>query len=195
MPSSPFSTETAQQTELRYIPERSDRPTGVTVFAILNVLFGLTGILGVILSWAILMLGDRINLGPNPVMDALRDNEAFRLYNLVMGAIGLGFSVALLASGFGLLKMRSWARTVALVYAVYTIFATVIGAFANYQFIYRPVMERAAGQQNAEQLAIISGMIGGFAGACVALILPFAILIYFLRPSVKQAFQASELAG
>ena len=175
--------------EIKYVPETSGRPTGVTVFAILHVLFGFTGILGVFLSWGMMLLGDKIDLGPNPIMDLVKDNTAYHIFTIVMGVFGLGFSAALLASGVGLLKMRRWARTVALTYAVYAIVATIIGNVANYHFIYRPVMDQAMGQQGGQELALISGILGGVIGGCISLILPIAILIYFLRPTGARKFE------
>jgi len=192
MSSSPFSTpEPNQPTEVRYVPQTSGRPTGVTVFAILNILFGITGILGVIFSAAMMLLGDNLQFGgPNPVFEVMNDNPTYKIYTIVMSFVGLGFAIVLLMSGVGLFKMRPWARTLALVYAVYAIVATIIGNVANYFFIFKPIMEQAVGEGGGQELVIMSGIIGGVVGGCIALILPIAILIYFMRPSVKALFAA-----
>lgn len=193
MSDSPLSTpeddlpsKNQQSPEVRYVPATSNRPTGVTVFAILNVLFGITGVLGVVVTVLLTVFGDQFDFGANPIMDVVADNPTYKIYTVVMSVVGFIFAVVLIASGIGLFKMKLWGRSLALVYAVYAIVATIVGNVANYFFIFKPVMEQAVGGNDMQDLAVMSGILGGVVGGCIALILPIAILIYFLRPSVKK---------
>lgn len=177
------------QPELRYVPETSGRPTGVTVFAILHVLFGLAGIGGTLFSIVFALLDVSLAAGPNPILDAINENEAYRSYTFVMGIVGVFFSIALIASGLGLLKVRAWARTVSLVYGVYGIVFAIIGNVVNYFALYKPILEKVAGADGGQDLVVVGGIIGGVAGSCIGLVYPVAIVIYFLRPSIRKLFK------
>ena len=166
------------------------RLIGVTVFAILNIIFSVMGLIGLVFSIVVLFAGPSFMTGPDPVGDLLRQSGLYALFfysALLFGAI---FNVLLFISGIGLLKMSSRARQLAIAYAIYAIVAGLIGTAVNYFVIFAPMMEQANQGQGPQQFAAMAGIVGGLIGALIGMIFPVAILIYFNRPKVKQAFQA-----
>jgi hypothetical protein len=159
----------------------------VTVFAILNILFGIIGFLGSIVSSAMMFVGGM--LGDNPVLQAIQTHTSYRVFFAVSLVLGLVFSALLLVSGWGLLKMSKVARRLAIAYGIYAVVAAVVSNVVNFFFIYRPMLEQAAGQQGAQQGIVIVSLVGAVVGGVIGLTFPVALLIYFMMPGVKRAFQ------
>lgn len=165
------------------------RPTGVTVFAILHIVFGVWGLLGLAMTIVFMFIGANIAAGPNPVFDMLQQDSLYAAFFYVTFALGGIFAVLLIVSGVGLLKMSEVARTFSLVYAVYAIVSGIVGTVVNFFLIFLPMLETAQQAQGPQLAGAIGGIIGGIIGGLVGLIYPIAILIYFLRPSVKEVFR------
>jgi hypothetical protein len=73
------------------------------------------------------------------------------------------------------------------IYAIYSIFAVVIGTAGHFFFVLGPAMEQAgAGQQSP---AAVIGMASGLVGACFGLIYPIALFIYCRRPATIATFE------
>ena len=85
-----------------------NRPTCVLVFAILNLILGALGVLG--LAFALAMRLGVINLPTenNPAVELMESNAAFKLYNDVTQVVGGVALIVLIGSAIGLLKMRPW---------------------------------------------------------------------------------------
>jgi hypothetical protein len=80
------------------------RPTAVTVFGILNIVFAALGIIGVIGS---VMLFAAVSAdSKNSVIQIIHDNAAYAAWMKISVALGLPVSAALLAAGIGLLQLR-----------------------------------------------------------------------------------------
>ena len=159
----------------------------MTVFAILNILFGLTGIGGFLVSTLITLLSDPAEAGANPVQEILSVSNPILT---VLEWINVAFSAVLVAAGIALFKMRPEGRTLSLTYAFYSFGYVVLSNVLRFPLVYK-VMESAAGggpdgQAIAKIAAIIFAVVLGF----ISLLLPLAILIYFLRPSVKSRFKS-----
>ncbi|MDG2219790.1 MAG: hypothetical protein P8L85_00305 [Rubripirellula sp.] len=169
--------------------ESSDRPVGVTIFAVLHLLFAASGLLSATLSLVFSALGGAIDAGSIPIGENL-DEPAYRVVSGVLGTLDLFLSIALFAAGLGLLKMRTWARQVSLVYAVYAMIAAVVSNVVQYSLIYRPLIENVAGEAIGKEGASVMAIVLAVAAACIGMIYPFAILIYFARPGIKRKFTA-----
>jgi hypothetical protein len=83
-----------------------ERPTAVSVFGILNIAKGTLGILG--FFWSIALFSSAA--GNNLVLRIMLENANYRSWIKIMTPIGVVVSGVLLATGIGLLKLRSWAR-------------------------------------------------------------------------------------
>lgn len=103
--------------------------------------------------------------------------------------LGLAARVILLAAGIGLLKLKPWARTVSIAYAIYAIVMILVGAVVNFIFLVQPMLEQAHQKQGPEAAAAIGGVVGGTFGSCFGIIYPILLLIFMMRANVVAAFR------
>ncbi len=194
-PFSPYQSPPTPQEQPQSQPASlATRPTSVTVFGILNLVFAGMGLFGVCCG-VISMIGmDLIpNKPPNPVLDLMEENQAYHIYTMVTMALSFVSTVALGLAGFGLLKMRPWGRQLSIVYAIYTIIAGIVGSIANWVWLVQPMMEQAdmipAGP---ERSGAMIGAYGSVFGGCFGVIYPIILLIFMMRSNVVEAFRNQQ---
>jgi hypothetical protein len=163
------------------------RPTSVTVFGILNIVFAVFGVLGLIASIALFFLPADSN---NPVIKLIHENPAYAAWLKISIPLGLLSCSALLAAGIGLLRLKSWARVLSMAYAIYAIGFGILGMVINFIFLVQPMLEQARQQQGPEAAGAFGGAIGGSIGGFFGLIYPVLLLIFMLRPTVVAAFRS-----
>jgi hypothetical protein len=162
------------------------RPTSVTVFGILNIVFAVLGIFSMLAMMAFFaMAGTSTN---NPVIQLIQNNPAYASWMKLSLVLGVPVSVILLAAGIGLLKLKPWARTVSIAYGIYAIVMVLAGMVVNYIFLLQPMLQQAHQQQGPQAAAAMGGAIGGTCGSCFGLIYPVLLLIFMMRPNVVAAF-------
>ena len=166
------------------------RPTSVTVFGILNIVFAAFGVFGLIVSIALFFASANSN---NPVIKIMHENPGYAVWLKICIPLGLLSCAALLAAGIGLLRLKSWARKLSVAYAIYAILFGILGTVVNFIFLVRPIIEHAQQQSGPEAAGAIGGAIGGSVGGCFGLIYPVLLLIFMLRPKVAAAFQPPPL--
>ena len=168
------------------------RPTSVTVFGILNLVFGAMGLCGVLWSLAMLYgpIAEQV-AKDNPVLREMQANRAFSVYSYVATALGFVFTLVLLAAGVGLLRMRPWGRTASIVYGVYGIFSASAGTLFTFLFVLEPMLEKNQELPAAERAGVIGGVVGGVFGACFGLVYPVLLLVFMFRGNVVAAFAAA----
>jgi hypothetical protein len=162
------------------------RPTSVTVFGVLNIIFAAFGILGVLGTVA--MFASQGGNTTNPVIQIMHNSPGYATWlkaSIVFGAVACA---ALLAAGIGLLKLLPWARTVSMVYAVFAIVMNVVGTVVNYFCLLQPMLAQAHDKSGPEAAAALGGAIGGMIGGCFGMIYPVLLFIFMLRANVKVAF-------
>ncbi|MDZ7619729.1 MAG: hypothetical protein U1E05_22240 [Patescibacteria group bacterium] len=156
------------------------RPTSVTVFGILNIVFGVLGILGTL--FALSVRGSQSNpfLPEHPVVSA---------WMTVGVPLGFAFAIMQIVAGIGMLLLRRWGRICAIVHAIYAIVSTLAGAVISAVFVFKPLLDQMDADQNpALRAGIIGGIIGSALGSVIGCIYP-ALLWYFMnRPHVRAAF-------
>lgn len=164
------------------------RPTSVTVFGVLNIVFGVLGLLVVLFSGAAVFLAtaQRQRL---PGMEEM--NPVLATWTKVSVVIGLLGTLALLISGMGLLGLKSWGRFLAMGYSVYTIVTGILGIVVQYVFVIQPVLEQQVPGGRRE--VVIGTVIGGAVGSCIGLIYPVLLMFFMSRPHVKAAFSGVYL--
>ena len=163
------------------------RPTSVTVFGVLNLVFGAIGLFGMMFTVIILILP--LPTTNNPVLEIMRNSPGYALWMklaIPLGFLACGVSIA---AGIGLLKLKNWGRTLSIGYAIYSIVACLLGAVLNYIFIMQPLMERASQKSGPEAAGLIGAAIGGTFGSCFGMIYPVLLLIFMFRPKVVAAFR------
>ena len=181
-------------------PGPSDRPTGVTVFAILCFVFGALGAIGLLSSVGMMMMTDSNVAGTNPVLELCRENFGYLIFTIVSNVIGLVFLVVQVVAGFKLLSMEPLGRKLILIYAVYAIIFAIVANIVNY-FLLLPAIRKQIAAQGAgappsvqaftEWVTTIS-MVLGFV---FAVALPLAILWYFNRADIRARFAANETSS
>lgn len=150
------------------------RPTSVTVFGILNIVFGGLTILCSPVGIFVLMM-------PQPQTVVLP--ASIRFFSFI--SYGLGFLIAfvLLASGIGLLRLRKWARQVTYLYGWFTIIWAIVSTAISI-LLYALTLDRGEPQMSP---VAIQGIVGSFCGGIVGLVYPIFIIVYMRKPHVIEA--------
>ena len=168
----------------------SARPTILTVIGILNLIFGALGIVGLIGTWLLLSMSQGLfPAGPNPVLDAMKTNATYRTFTQASLVLGGFATVALIASGVGLLQMRPYGRTLAIGYGIYALIAAVAGMIVNFALVFGPMLESMQRLPPAQRAGVIGGMIGGVVGGGVGMVYPAILLYCMYRPNVLNALR------
>jgi hypothetical protein len=199
------------------------RPTGVTVIAILHLVFGGLGLLGMLClgGLALFFVAIVSNAPPNdPAMRDLKEIGAIYQRNvpglvpylLVTLVTGLIFDTLLVVAGLGLLKLRNWARSASIFYAIVSLFLAI--ASAGYSFaVFNPGIDKAQaelekfmlkktqgpgkrpgmpmGGPGASSSNPMANAVGTIFGTAIGLAYPIAILLVLFQPAVREAFRAS----
>ncbi len=142
------------------------RPTSVTVFGILNIVFAALGILGVLGSLMVFTV--LVTSSNNPVVQVIHDNPAYAAWMKIGGVLGLIVSGGLLAAGIGLLLLRPWGRILSIAYSIYSFVMVPIGLVMISFFCCSPCWrgrmkdkDRKPQARLAELLAGCSGVVAG----------------------------------
>ena len=154
------------------------KPAAVTVFGVLNIVFGVLG----------LLISSLIIFGMMTADETRRLVSSYKIFLLVMNVVAFGFSVWLSVLGIGLLGLAKWARRGSIIYACLGILLSVIETGVN-------VLVLSLNWITVPKEGLpgfIGGMCGGFVGG---LIYPVLLLIFMQTAKVKQAFEARERSG
>lgn len=176
-----------------------NRPGLVTVFGVLNIVFGIMGLTCTPLGTAYSLFYTEFlpeNIPSMPQFEAMQElmnTHSFRLFLLVSSAVGMVASGVLLAAGIGLLKMKPWARVCSIGYAIYAFCSMAVGFVVNYLLLWKPMAEGMAEADGPFRAGMFGGMYGAVAGMCVSIVFPAALLICMFLPAVRNAFHPPEL--
>ncbi len=166
------------------------RPTVVTVFGVLNIIFGSLGLLCAPFGLLWTLKPDMFprGPGPDPVRDIMAQSPELRNWLIAMTVVGMVAATFLLAAGIGLLQMKSWGRTISLVYGIYGIISALANMAVQYFLLIVPLMEKGRGQPEV-MAGAVGGAIGGLLGGCFGMIYPILLLCFMNLGSVTRAFQ------
>src|SRR5687767_14488230 len=106
----------------------TQRPTSVMVFSILNVLFGITGVFGTLMSLPLLFQTG----SNNPITKIMQDNPGYLTFMKISVPLGIAVSIFLIVAGIGLYRLKNWARKLSIGYGIYAIISGPILMVANY---------------------------------------------------------------
>ncbi len=95
--------------------QKPSRPAGVTILAVLEILFGIVGLL---VSIAIIGLAALFSTLP-------RIGPLLSSFGLVIGGVAFFFSLIWLATGVGFLHGRGWAWTLGMIFSVLSLLGSV----------------------------------------------------------------------
>ena len=162
-------------------------PASITVFGILNLVFGAMGICGSIFTVIGLVVEkmDLPNQPPNPVLEVMNQNPFYSGFQMV--DVGLGFlvTILLLVAGICLLKKQRLGRTLSNIYGTYGIVMGLIGMFMFVVFLRQDLMPIT---QDGMPLGAITFW-AAIGGRLFGMIYPVLLLIFINRPHVKAALR------
>lgn len=159
----------------------SDRkPTSVTVFGVLNIAFGalgcITAPLGLFQFFA--------DPDSNPVYAHVQSMSWYMIYSVVSSGIGVVLSISLLAAGIALLMNMAWGRLLSIGVAGFNIVLLLIAIPITVMVM----LPMAGSDDPALQAGAYGGIVGGSCGMCIGMIYPILLIIFMMRPAVKDWF-------
>jgi len=165
------------------------RPTVITVFGVLNIVFGSLGVtcLGVGLVTQAAMAPALQRFGG---MQQWSATPASHAWGIVGGSVGMLAAVVLIVAGVGLLLMRPWGRAVSIGYAAWKVFWAFVNLAAMW-LIMVPAMKQQPAQMPP---GVLEGMmvVSSVVGLVIALAYPVLLLVFMTRPYVVAALRAPE---
>ena len=177
------------------------RPTSVTVFGILNIVFAVIGMCGVAVTAAQPAIQQAMEqaakdngqeVKQDPVQKLLAADPKVRLIGNISTGSGVVVTLVLLISGGALLLMRPWGRTLRIVYAVYDILSKIALSALSFWFI----QSALEGQEEVPAEIPVGTLQGIFAfsfgcSLIFGLVYPIVLLIFMFRTTVTEAFGVS----
>lgn len=167
------------------------RPTSVTVFAVIHLILGGLGVLG--MAWALVLrlgLFEVPGAKDNPAMKLMAENKAYALYSDIMTGLGILAVIAILAGSVAMLQLKPWGRLVTIGWGCYGMLSTVVGTALNHVVIMKPLAEQAHNEQ--ERIGIMVGTYGAIVVAVLFMVY-YALMIGLLsRAKVRLAFEQQD---
>ena len=153
------------------------RPTPVTVFAVLNVMSGSVGVIGMPVLAVSLVLGCS-HVGTEEAASSPLEGCPYLMGTLILVMVTSG---VLITSGIGLWHLKPWGRKLSIGYAV-CLSACLL--FNNVMALMdpKPVLESAS--RRGGTLLFVVGEIGD----SLTLLYPILLLVFMFTPAVKAAF-------
>jgi len=161
------------------------RPASITVFGILNFVFVVFGIIGLIASFSLFSVPTDSS---NSVIQLINQGPAYVVWLKICIPLGVLSCAILLAAGIGLLCLKPWARLLSIVYSIYAIIFTVVGMTVNLLLMAQPFFQQVGGRQEFEAAFAIGGPLSGTLGGIFWVVYPVALLVFMLSPKVVTAF-------
>jgi hypothetical protein len=158
------------------------RPISVTIFGILNIGFGLLGLVGMLLS---VLVFSRTHVAANPVLKEMYDNPVYIAWMKISTPLGGIAALVLLAAGTGLLLLQNWARIVSIGYGVYAIVGGIVGGIVMLD-VFTSIMGHNAG--GGSGIMVLFTLLGSMIGMVIGLAYPILLIIFMTRPKVITAF-------
>jgi hypothetical protein len=173
------------------------RPTSVTVIAVLQIVFGSLCLISVLAGTA--LQGQQGGQQDDKRVEAAKRQEeeiekrlpSYKLITQVATGVTFALHLAMLLSGVGLLLMARWGRTTALLWAWAFIVLTLASLALRAAVAFSALDEvQHAYPEEVKFLRLFLILVLAF--SMVFLIYPVIVLIVLARPHVKAAFAGQE---
>ncbi len=172
-------------------PPVPQRPAALTVFGILNLIFGVIGLVGTAISYKLYFTPLE---GQTGIMADLLRSDAFYAscmrINIVPGTLFVIFQII---SGIGLLKAREGARRLAIFCGVYGILAGIFIGYLSYYHTIPFTIEYTLKTVKDPTVADMTRALSkgaGLAGIFAGFIYPVLTLVFLGKKSVRDFCQA-----
>ncbi|MCE5186754.1 MAG: DUF4339 domain-containing protein [Planctomycetaceae bacterium] len=160
----------------QYAQPSAGRPTAVTVFGIINIVFGGLGLLSIPLVVVAMLI-------PKAGGTAIAPSQSMQMFLFLSYGVRLVLSCVLLAGGIGLLNRRNWARQITYCYGWFTIAWVVFSVTAS--IIIANLTPAATGSE--ARFAAMAGVVGGVCGGIIGSIYPIFAVVYMRKPHIIAA--------
>jgi len=161
--------------DLRYAP---DKPASVTVFGVLNCIFGGLGLICTPLALLGVFFSDKF-----PQMEMTNFDKT---YSFISSIVGIGFAIWEILVGIALLRFLPGARRSAVIYAACAVILVVLSMGVN---IYSLSTGQITPPESTRPGAEVGFYIGQSCGMFIPLIYPVLLLIFMKTAKVKEAFR------
>ena len=167
------------------------RPASLSVFGILNLVFGTLGLLSAALSYKLYFTPLEGQTGIMP--DLMRSDSFYAScmrINLVPATL---FVIAQIISGIGLIQAREGGRKLALFCGVYGILAGIFIGYLSYYHVIPFSVEYVVKNVKDPAIAEVTrnaSKVGGIIGIGVGFIYPVLTLVFLGKKSVRDFCQA-----
>jgi hypothetical protein len=156
------------------------RPTSVTVFGVLNVVFGAIGLYAI---GAVLLLSHGLVGNGDPLWSQLGDTSTasgkIRMLELRMDVL---LSLIQFVSGIGLLRWRPWGISTAIAYAIASLASSLVFLVLNFYSQYEPLLEQTGAWTATEKALAAATLLSTMFGRFAYFIYP-SLLLYFMYGS------------
>lgn len=190
MSDNPFQSPQVSPTDetVEKQPARATAPASITVFGVLNLVFGALGVCGVLFAVLGLVLQnmDIPQQPQNQGVEVLNQHPIYGPFQTVNVGINFVMTFVLLLAGIGLLKKRSFGRTLSNTYGVFAILSVLINIFLLAVFLRGELF--ALPPENGLPIGMIIFW-SAIGGGLVGMVYPVLLLIFINRPRVKAALQ------
>jgi hypothetical protein len=174
------------------LAQKVNRPTGVTIIAILTIIIGIIAILGGIslvvfgafLSAAPISLTDNNN--NTTITDGMSSQLVVQFFGIIatiVGAVLVAIGIGYIVMSYGLLKGKGWAWTITIILIIIGIGIQVISAVTG------PVFNASFVTTSND---VTNSLIAGILGSAIGIAISILILYYLYRPNVKLYFGKTQ---
>lgn len=163
------------------------RPNSVTIFGILNIVFGLGGVGGLLSTLRLFSANSSASV--RSVTEIVLKDPAYATWLKMSMAPGFVASLVLIVAGVGLLKVREWGRKLSIGYSIYGIVSCIIGIAVNFHYLVRPMLHETTQKLGPESAVMIGAIIGAVVGSIFGLVYPIVLLAFMTRPWMKTFFR------
>jgi hypothetical protein len=163
----------------------NERPTSVTVFAVINLILAGLGVLGFIFWLLTLLELIPTSTEGNPAAALMENSEGYQLFTHFASVMGLLATILIMSASIGMFSLKPWARPATIGWGVYSILMTVVASAVNYLIIFGPLLEDLNGP---ERIGIVVAVV--FTVVIGAVFIGYFLLMIFMltRPRVVEAF-------
>lgn len=168
------------------------KPTSITVFGILNVVYGVMGLCSTIVFFIQMALMGSQPQVDNPILE-LTNTPVYHGFTLVQMGLNFLATIVLLTSGVGLLGGKPYGRTLSIIFAVFSLISVVVNIVFTAIFLLMPLMERASEMgEGPEKMGLVFGGIALTAGGLCGTIYPIVLLVFMMRAPVVNYMRAQR---
>jgi hypothetical protein len=162
------------------------RPVSVTMFGILNFVFAALGVIGLIASFAVFSVPADSS---DSVINLMHQGSGYAGWLKACIPLGLLSCGTWLASGFGLLRLKPWARPLSIFCAIYGIVFCIATLLVNLALMVQPFDHQILPQQELAVAVAIGGPISGTLGELFWPVYPILLLVFMLSPKMAATFR------